>query len=130
MTLGNWLWPTSSSMHLMQSNVCQFVPNLVHSLKHCPLPCNVWLLERFSSGVAPANQTEERSVHELFTGAFRKTKVRNVNRACFPKENTRIHIKMGEIHELFFFALSLVWFAGATPDFKLHVLQGRRLELA
>ena len=23
------------------------------------------------SGVAPANQTEERSVHELFTGAFR-----------------------------------------------------------
>ena len=23
------------------------------------------------SGVAPANQTKERSVHELFTGAFR-----------------------------------------------------------
>ena len=27
---------------------------------------------------------------------------------------------MGEIHELFVLALSLVWFAGATPD----VLQG------
>ena len=40
----------------------------------------------------------------------------NVNRACFPKENTRIHIKMGEIHELFVLALSLVWFAGATPQ--------------
>ena len=24
--------------------------------------------------------------------------------------------KMGEIHELFVLALSLVWFAGATPD--------------
>ena len=24
---------------------------------------------------------------------------------------------MGEIHELFVLALSLVWFAGATPDF-------------
>ena len=26
---------------------------------------------------------------------------------------------MGEIHELFFVALSLVWFAGATPDPKM-----------
>ena len=25
---------------------------------------------------------------------------------------------MGEIHELFVLALSLVWFAGATPDFR------------
>ena len=39
-----------------------------------------------------------------------------MNRACFPKENTRIH-KNGEIHELFVLALSLVWFApGPTPD--------------
>ena len=37
-----------------------------------------------------------------------------MNRARFPKE-TRIH-KNGEIHELFVLALSLVWFAGATPD--------------
>ena len=40
----------------------------------------------------------------------------NVNRACFPKENTPGFIKMGEIHELFVLALSLVWFAGATPE--------------
>ena len=33
----------------------------------------------------------------------------------FLRKNTRIH-KMGEIHELFVLALSLVWFAGATPD--------------
>ena len=25
---------------------------------------------------------------------------------------------MGEIHELFVLALSLVWFAGVTPDFQ------------
>ena len=31
------------------------------------------------------------------------------------RKNKRIH-KMGEIHELFVLALSLVWFAGATPD--------------
>ena len=30
------------------------------------------LSNRALSGVAPANQTKERSVHELFTGAFRK----------------------------------------------------------
>ena len=37
------------------------------------------------SGVAPANQTKERSVHELFTGAFwNKSSI--VNRACFPEE--------------------------------------------
>ena len=40
-----------------------------------------------------------------------------MNRACFPKEkHTRILTKMCEIHELFVLALSLVWFAGATPD--------------
>ena len=27
---------------------------------------------------------------------------------------------MAEIHELFVLALSLVWFAGATPDQLLH----------
>ena len=45
------------------------------------------------------------------------TEVQFVNRACFPKEkSTRIHTKMGEIHELLVLALSLVWFAGATPE--------------
>ena len=53
------------------------------------------------SGVAPANQTKERSVHELFAGAFR-------NKSSMHKNS--------EIHELFVLALSLVWFAGGTPD--------------
>ena len=39
----------------------------------------------------------------------------DVNRACFPKEKTPEFTKMGEIHELFVLALSLVWFAG-TPE--------------
>ena len=52
-----------------------------------------------------------------FSQGHSGTKVQNVNRACFPKEkHTRIHLKMGEIHELFVLALALVWFAGATPD--------------
>ena len=45
------------------------------------------------------------------------TKVRYVNRACFPKEKHQKSQKMGEIRELFVLALSLVWFAGATPEF-------------
>ena len=32
--------------------------------------------------------------------------------------SSRIHIKIGEIHELLVLALSLVWFAGATPDIR------------
>ena len=38
-----------------------------------------------------------------------------MNRACFPKKTPEF-TKMGEIHELFVLPLSLVWFAGATPD--------------
>ena len=51
-----------------------------------------------------------------FSQGHSGTKVRNVNRACFPKEKTPEFTKMGEIHELFVLALSLVWFAGASPD--------------
>ena len=51
-----------------------------------------------------------------FSQGHSGTKVRDVNRACFPKENTPEFTKMGEIHELFVLDLSLVWFAGATPD--------------
>ena len=55
--------------------------------------------------MVPANKTKERSVHELFTWAFR------VNRACFPKRTPEF-TKMGETHEL-----SVL--AGATPDERL-----------
>ena len=34
----------------------------------------------------------------------------------FLRKKTPELTKMGEIHELFVLALSLVWFAGATPD--------------
>ena len=65
---------------------------------------NPWCFAWFRSG--PANQTKERPVHELFPGAFRKTKVRYVNRACFPKEkHQNSQKKWGEIHELFVLAL-------------------------
>ena len=47
----------------------------------------------------------------------------NVNRACFPKEKTPEFTKMGEIHELFVLPLSLVWFAGATPDLWSRLAQ-------
>ena len=42
-----------------------------------------------------------------------------MNRARFPKEKHQNSQKMGEIHELFVLALSLVWFAGVTPEKKL-----------
>ena len=42
------------------------------------------------SGVAPANQTKERSVSWTFHRGIPEQKF-NVNRACFPKEKHRIH---------------------------------------
>ena len=44
-----------------------------------------------------------------FSQGHSGTKVRCVNRACFPKENTRIHEKMGEIHMNFSF-WPFLWF--------------------
>ena len=49
-----------------------------------------------------------------------------MNRACFPKEKTPEFTKKGEIHELFVLALSLVWFAGATPDISENDVFKRR----
>ena len=47
----------------------------------------------------------------------------------FSQGKTPEFTKMGEIHELFVLALSLVWFAGATPDEFLgpHRVPGREL---
>ena len=47
----------------------------------------------------------------------------DLNRACFPKEKTPEFTKMGEIHELFVLALSLVWFAGATPELSAETIE-------
>ena len=55
-------------------------------------------LHALVSGVAPANQTKERPVHELFARAFRKKSLRCEFRACFPKEkHQNFHTKLGEI---------------------------------
>ena len=52
-----------------------------------------------------------------FSQGHSGTKVQFVNRACFPKEKHQNSHKNGlEIHELCVLALSLVWFAGATPE--------------
>ena len=51
-----------------------------------------------------------------FSQGHSGTEVRDVNRALFSYGKTPEFTKMGEIHELFVLALSLVWFAGATPD--------------
>ena len=75
--------------------------------------------------MAPANQTKERSVHELFTGAFRN-KVR-CESCLFSQGKTPEFTKMGEIHELFVLALSFVWFAGATPDSCGYIEIGCRI---
>ena len=39
----------------------------------------------------------------------------------FSQGKTPEFTKMGEIHELFVFPLSLVWFAGATPEFSAKI---------
>ena len=68
-----------------------------------------------SEKVTPAKQTKERSVHELFAGAFRNKS--SICESClFSQGKPPEFTKMGEIHELFVLALSLVWFAGATPE--------------
>ena len=66
------------------------------------------------SGVAPANQTKERSVHE-FSRGHSGTKIQ-CESCLFSQRKTPEFTKMGEIQELFVLALSLVWFAGATPE--------------
>ena len=50
-----------------------------------------------------------------FSRAHSGTKVRCESR-LFSQGKTPELTKMGEIHELFVVALSLGWFAGATPD--------------
>ena len=64
--------------------------------------------------MAPAKQTQERSVHELFTGAFWNKSSMSIV-LVFQKKIPEF-TNMGKIHELFVLALSLVWFAGATSE--------------
>ena len=57
------------------------------------------------SGVTPANQTKERTVHELFPGAFWKF---DVNRACFPKEKHQNSQKQAKFMNFSFWPF--LWF--------------------
>ena len=69
------------------------------------------MLRIIISGVAEANQTKERSVHELFARAFRNKSSICDKSACLPKEkHKRIHQKKGEIHDNFSF-WPFLWFA-------------------
>ena len=70
-----------------------------------------------------ANQTKQRSVHELFRGGKFEPKF-DVNRTCFAKEKQAQFTKMGKIHELFVLALSLVWFAGGILDLGKNYTNG------
>ena len=63
-----------------------------------------------------AETKPKRGQFTNFSHGYSETKVQ-CESCLFPiRKNTRILTKMGEIHELFVFTLSLVWFAGATPD--------------
>ena len=68
--------------------------------------------EEPKSGVAPANQTKERSVHELFAGAFRNKSSIGIL-LVFLRKNTRIHKKRAKFMNFSFWPS--LWFAGATP---------------
>ena len=71
------------------------------------------MLMSHDSGVTPANQKKGQFMN--FSRGQSGTKVRCELR-LFSQGNTPEFTKMGEIHELFLLALSLVWFAGATPE--------------
>ena len=56
-----------------------------------------------------------------FSQGHSGTKVQYVNRACFPRKTPEFTKKWARnSYELFVLALSLVWFAGATPEKRIH----------
>ena len=66
------------------------------------------------SAVTPANQTKEGQFRN-FSQGHSGTKVRCESRLSSRGKTPEL-TKMGQIHELFVLALSLVWFAAATPE--------------
>ena len=66
----------------------------------------------------PPRQTKPKKGQFMnFSQGHSGTKVR-CESCLFSQGKTPEFTKMGKIHELFVLALSLVWFAGATPDSK------------
>ena len=66
------------------------------------------------TGVVQANQTKKGQFMN-FSQGHSGTKAQSES-CLFSQGKTPEFTKMGEIRELFVLALSLVWFAGATPD--------------
>ena len=63
----------------------------------------------------PGKPNQKKGQFMNFSRGHSRTNVRCESR-LFSQGKTPKFTKMGEIHELFVLALSLVWFAGATPD--------------
>ena len=66
----------------------------------------------------PGKPNQRKASSWTFPGGIPEQKF-DVNRACFPKEKHQNSHRNGRnSYELFVLALSLVWFAGATPEFS------------
>ena len=115
-----WWWGHDHYMHrkfqtptLKFTELCPSVGFPRNADRKCPResqvsksdPCRKMDMVNLS-GVTPANQTKERSVHEVFTGAFRNKSSMWIVLVFLRK--TPEFTKMGEIHELFVLALSWV----------------------
>ena len=68
-------------------------------------------------GSGPGKPNQRKASSWTFPGGIPEQKVQ-CESCLFSQGKTPEFTKMGEIHELFVLALSLVWFAGATPDFR------------
>ena len=87
-------------------------PNSWKTLRKCSQQDTKEYLNQ--SGVTPANQTKKGQFMN-FSQGHSGTKVQ-CESCLFSQGKTPEFTKMGEIHELFVLPLSLVWFAGATPE--------------
>ena len=78
-----------------------------------------WVLSLFQEALkgqeSPRQTKPKKGQFMNFSQGQSGTKVR-CESCLFSQGTTPEFTKMGEIHELFVFALSLVWFAGATPE--------------
>ena len=79
--------------------------------------------ENIRSHLGKPNQRKGQFMN--FSRGHSGTKVRCESR-LFSQGKTPEFTKMGEIHELFVLALSLVWFAGATPESNFRKLDSTR----
>ena len=77
--------------------------------------------DKCASGVAPANQTKERSVHELFAEAFRNKSSICEFRACFLKEKHENSQKWAKFMNFSFWPF--LWFGLPGRLLNVHLLE-------